>query len=427
MANNQYYTTFSQDFLSLLINSVNLADLISNDLKIQLKKSGKNYWLSCPFHDDKTPSFIINNNKYHCFSCSISGNAITWLRQWRKLSFHDAVLELSNISRIPVPITNSVNTAVDFDSNSLINILNDINSFYVYKLKKDSKILNFLLNDRGLSLETINNYNLGLVTLGICSLLQNKHSDDLLLKTGLFVTDSNNKLKDLLRYRITIPIFNEKNHIVSFAGRCLPDASIYSKYINGQENSFFVKRDILFGLNFSKKYIKEANTVLIVEGYFDHMILSQNNVKNSVATLGTSINTSQLNKIFTLADNIIFCFDGDCAGVKAALKVAYMCLGILSDEKNISFILLPNNHDPDSFVRNLGIDHWNAELEKRISLSTLIIDDLVKTNHHISTSVESNVNLAVNASNIINSINSNSIFYKKAFKVGIEEKIGFKL
>lgn len=429
MANNQFYhMTFSKEFLSTLNDSVSLSDLISNDLNIQLKKSGKNYWLCCPFHEEKTPSFIINNNKYHCFGCSTSGNAITWLRDWRKLSFYDAVIELSNISKIPLPaIPIPAETKVkNNNSSTLINVLHDINNFYTYKIKKEKKVFDFLLSDRCLSLDTIYKYNLGLVTLGICSLLKKKYSEELLINSGLFVMDNNNKLKDLLKYRITIPIFNEQNQIVNFSGRRFPNVSNYPKYINGQENSFFQKGQILYGLNFSKKHILKLNTVYVVEGYFDHILLSQNNINNSVATLGTAITSFQLNKIFSLADNIIFCFDGDSAGVNAAIKLAYRCLSILSDNKNISFILLPNNHDPDSFLRKNGIDCWNSELENKISLSTLIINDLISLNHHKST-VESNVNLAASALNIINSINTNAILYKKAFKIGIEDKIGFKL
>jgi DNA primase len=425
MVNNQYYhTTFSKEFLSKLIDAVSLSDLISNDLNIQLKKSGKNYWLCCPFHDEKTPSFIIKDNKYHCFGCSISGNAITWLRAWRKLSFYDAVIKLSNISKIPVP-----DAKIKTNDNSIpeINLLININHFYTYKIKQEKKIFDFLLNDRGLSLDTVYKYNLGLVTSGICSLLQEKYLDNLLIESGLFVRGTNDKLKDLLKYRITIPIFNEQNQIVNFSGRRFPNISNYPKYINGQENSFFQKGQILYGLNFSKKHIQKLNTVYVVEGYFDHILLSQNNVNNSVATMGTAITQFQLDKIFSLADNIIFCFDSDSAGVKAALKVAYMCLRILSDNKNISFILLPDNHDPDSFIRKNGIDCWNEESERKISLSTFIINDLISSNHHNPTNIESNVNIAVNALNIIDSINSDAIFYKKAFKIGIEDKIGFKL
>ena len=368
MANNQLYTTFSKELLITLNEAVDLPLLISNDLGIELKRSGKNYWLCCPFHTEKTPSFTINNN----------------------------------------------------------NVLRDNNYFYTYKIKDNKKVLDFLLNERGISLDNIKKYNLGFVTSGISSLLQKKYSDNLLIESGLFTKDSNSKLKDLLKYRITIPIFDEHNKIISFSGRRLPDSN-YPKYINGLETPFFQKKDVLYGLNFSKKDIHLRNTVFIVEGYFDHIILSQHNVKNSVATMGTSITSSQLDKIFTLADNIIFCFDGDTAGIKAALKVAYMCLSIISDTKNVSFVFLAENHDPDSFIRNKGIDEWHKKVEQKESLSTFIINDLIQSNNHNPTSVESNVNIAVKAKNIIDSINSQAIFYKNALKIGIENKIGFKI
>lgn len=423
--------TFSKEFLSSLIDSINLSELISNDLNIKLKGYDGKYWLCCPFHGEKTPSFSIKNNTFLCFGCSASGNAIKWLRKWRNLSFSEAVIELSNMSGIPLP--EAEDTYQNDKTNSsitILDVLRDNNYFYTYKIKNDEKALNFLINEKGYTLDIINKYNLGLVTCGISLLLKKKYSEDLLIESGLFNKNFKGILKDILKYRITIPIFNERGNIISFSGRKLPSmincSNNYPKYINGRETALFQKKEILYGLNFSKKFIIEKNAVFVVEGYFDHITLSQHNVGNSVATMGTSVNDFQLNKIFTLANNIIFCFDGDLAGTRAALKVAYMCLNILSDDKKVSFILLPDNHDPDSFIRSNGIDCWNEEVKRKIPLSLLIINDLIASNVHDS-SVESNVNIAVKAKKVINSINPDAILYKQALKLEIENRINLKI
>ncbi len=424
MPNNLFHNKFSKELLSKLVNEANLVEIISADLNVKLKKKGLHYFMCCPFHVEKTPSFSIRNNMYYCFGCKASGNAITWLREFRNYSFFEAVIKLSEITQIQLPTNKNPDSNL---SNILFDVLAYCNYLYKFKIKKEPKLYNFLLKERGLSSESIEKYNIGLVTAGISALVQKKYSSNLLMNLGIFIKNKNGELKDLLKYRITFPIFDEYNKIVSFSGRKLPNISNYPKYLNGHETSFFKKTEILYGLNFSKKYIKMTNTILIVEGYFDHIILSQNGQENSVATMGTSLTEFQLNKIFSLADNIIFCLDGDCAGIQSALRVAHMCLNILTDNKNVSFVLLPNNHDPDSYIREKGIENFNKEMGKKIFLSSFIIDNLITSNKYDHKSIESKVNIACKAKAIINSINVNAVFYKSAFKSSIESKIGIKI
>ena len=393
----------SQSFIQELLNRIDIVDVIEQS--IPLKKSGSNYVACCPFHNEKTPSFSVNQSKqfYHCFGCGKHGNAINFLIEFSGVSFIDAVENLAAQVGMQVPRNNVASSkVVDRSSSNLTSVVDDQKSidkkqndqilrcmadqlkvaadYYREQLKHATKAISYL-KQRGLSGELAARFKIGYAPNGLRNLSQifidydQDESENLLLRNGLIIRSSNGKYYDRFRARIIFPIHNQKGQIVGFGGRVI-DAEGEPKYLNSPETPLFIKSQELYNLFSARKAIRESGRVLVVEGYMDVVMLSQYGIDYAVATLGTATTSSHIQKLLRQTDEIIFSFDGDNAGKKAAWRALETSLAHLKDGKKISFLFLPDGDDPDSFIRKFGKQTFESLFEIAIPLSDMLIGEL---------------------------------------------------
>lgn len=393
----------SQSFIQELLNRIDIVDVIEQS--IPLKKSGSNYVACCPFHNEKTPSFSVNQSKqfYHCFGCGKHGNAINFLIEFSGVSFIDAVENLAAQVGMQVPRNNVASSkVVDRSSSNLTSVVDAQKSidkkqddqilrcmadqlkvaadYYREQLKHATKAISYL-KQRGLSGELAARFKIGYAPSGLRNLSQifidydQDESENLLLRNGLIIRSSNGKYYDRFRARIIFPIHNQKGQIVGFGGRVI-DAEGEPKYLNSPETPLFIKSQELYNLFSARKAIRESGRVLVVEGYMDVVMLSQYGIDYAVATLGTATTSSHIQKLLRQTDEIIFSFDGDNAGKKAAWRALETSLAHLKDGKKISFLFLPDGDDPDSFIRKFGKQTFESLFEKAIPLSDMLIGEL---------------------------------------------------
>ncbi len=393
----------SQSFIQELLNRIDIVDVIEQS--IPLKKSGSNYVACCPFHNEKTPSFSVNQSKqfYHCFGCGKHGNAINFLIEFSGVSFIDAVENLAAQVGMQVPRNNVASSkVVDRSSSNLTSVVDDQKSidkkqddqilrcmadqlkvaadYYREQLKHATKAISYL-KQRGLSGELAARFKIGYAPSGLRNLSQifidydQDESENLLLRNGLIIRSSNGKYYDRFRARIIFPIHNQKGQIVGFGGRVI-DAEGEPKYLNSPETPLFIKSQELYNLFSARKAIRESGRVLVVEGYMDVVMLSQYGIDYAVATLGTATTSSHIQKLLRQTDEIIFSFDGDNAGKKAAWRALETSLAHLKDGKKISFLFLPDGDDPDSFIRKFGKQTFESLFEEAIPLSDMLIGEL---------------------------------------------------
>ena len=318
-----------KEVIDNILERVDIVEVIENHLS--LKKTGNNYTRCCPFHDEKTPSFSVNQRQqfYHCFGCKASGNAISFLMDYSGLDFVSAVKELASRCNIKIP-ENSALPKIP-DHNDLIQTLEFAASFYEQQLRKSKskkKAIDYL-KGRGISGEIAKEFRLGYAEEGWDHLIKSHRSqnskDSNLLAAGL-VAEGKNKIYDRLRERIIFPIRNRRGQIVGFGGRTLGNQQ--PKYLNSPETALFQKGRELYGLHESLRKSKPRE-ILVVEGYLDVISLHQAGLTSTVATLGTAITRSQMEKLFRETSRLVFCFDGDAAGYKAAHKSLELSLPLL--------------------------------------------------------------------------------------------------
>jgi len=340
-------------------NRIDILDVIGDYVK--LKKRGANYLGLCPFHNEKTPSFTVSPVKelYKCFGCGKSGNTITFLMEHNKLSYVEALKWLAERYQIPIE-----ETAVSPElaqqqqtADSLYIINSNAQKFFSNALvnsDEGKRIALTYLYERGFSDATIQQFQLGYnpsATNTLSShLLQQQFNPDLLIKTGL-VKKNGDEWVDNYRNRIIFPIHNNTGKIIGFGARIIGKNDKAPKYINTPENEIYVKSKVLYGIYFAKQAIDKADECLLVEGYTDVISLHQAGIENVVASGGTSLTVEQLRNIKKYTDNLTIIYDGDAAGVKAALRGLDMAL---EEGLNVKLVLIPNNEDPDSYVRALG-------------------------------------------------------------------------
>lgn len=395
----------SQSFIQELLNRIDIVDIIEQS--IPLKKSGSNYVACCPFHNEKTPSFSVNQSKqfYHCFGCGKHGNAINFLIEFSGISFVDAIENLATQVGMPMPnktvVTEAGNQlssrldvsdakvdnqqAVEKKQNNqviqcMIDQLQIATDYYREQLKHATEAISYL-KQRGLSGEIAARFKIGYAPDGLRNLSQvftdydQDESENLLLRNGLIIKSNNGKYYDRFRARIIFPILNQKGQIIGLGGRVI-DAKDKPKYLNSPETSLFIKSRELYNLFLARKAIQESGRVLVVEGYMDVVMLSQYGIEYAVATLGTATTSSHIQKLLRQTDEIIFSFDGDNAGKKAAWRALETSLAHLKDGKKISFLFLPDGDDPDSFIRKFGKQSFESLFEKATPLSDLLIGEL---------------------------------------------------
>ena len=341
-------------------NRIDIIDVISE--YIQLKKRGANYLGNCPFHNEKSPSFTVSPSKeiYKCFGCGKSGNAITFLMEHDKLSYVEALRWLAK--RYNVEIEETEQSAEQKQLQQTGDSLYIINSFagkffeeQLWNTNDGKTIAHSYLKERGFRDDVIKKFNLGYNPTAkdelVKALLANQFNKELLPKTGLVVLRNETELVDNYRGRIVFPIHNNSGKIIGFGARVIGKADKAPKYINTPENELYIKSKILYGSYFARQAIDKANECLLVEGYTDVVSLHQAGIENVVASGGTSLTIDQLRLIKKYTNNLTIIYDGDNAGVKAALRGLDMAL---EESLNVRLVLIPDNEDPDSYVNKVG-------------------------------------------------------------------------
>ncbi|QJC36937.1 DNA primase [Enterobacteriaceae endosymbiont of Donacia vulgaris] len=373
----------SRVFINNLLDQTDIVCLIKN--KIQLKKKGKNFFGICPFHLEKNPSFVVNSEKqlYHCFGCGVHGNIIDFIMYYENLSFLESIESLSNIFSIPIPDNKSNNFKKIYKKNNIYyKIILNLSFFYKNSLFSISgeKTYKYLLK-RGFNLYIIKYFSIGFSPLfWVNNILNNIKTIKILHeKLGILKVDKkNNNFYDVFYNRVIFPIKNIKGLIVGFGGRVLKNKN--PKYLNSSENNIFHKGNELYGLYETKKENNIIKKILIVEGYIDVISLFQFNIKYAVAILGTTITNNQIKKLFNITNKIIYCYDGDKAGIKAQWKSLKMSLPYLVNGKEIKFMILPDKEDPDSLIRKEGKIFFEKRINNSLSFSKFFFKQLFLKN-----------------------------------------------
>lgn len=346
------------DFIDELLSKVDIVDII--DEQVPLKKGGANYMACCPFHKEKTPSFSVSPTKqfYHCFSCGAHGSAIGFVMEHQGLSFPEAVQFLADRVGMTVPKVRGQedNPEIRAERKKKQQTLEETTAaaadFYAQQLKFNPAAKAYL-DKRGLSAEVIAYYGLGYAPDGWQPLAQvfQPYPNTALVDTGM-VIDNEGKHYDRFRHRIMFSIRNPRGQVIGFGGRVLDDSK--PKYLNSPDTPLFDKGKNLYGLYEGRAAVKEAGRILVVEGYMDVVALAQFGVGYGVAALGTATTAEHVKILMRQADSIYFCFDGDSAGRKAAWRALENALPQLKDDKSLHFLFLPEEHDPDSYIRAYG-------------------------------------------------------------------------
>lgn len=346
------------DFIDELLAKTDIVDII--DEQVPLKKGGANYMACCPFHKEKTPSFSVSPTKqfYHCFSCGAHGSAIGFVMEHQGLSFPEAVQFLADRVGMVVPKVHGQNDnpEVRAERKKKQQTLEETTAaaadFYAQQLKFNPAAKAYL-DKRGLSAEVIAHYGLGYAPDGWQPLTQvfQPYPNTALVDTGM-VIDNEGRHYDRFRHRIMFPIRNPRWQVIGFGGRVLDDSK--PKYLNSPDTPLFDKGKNLYGLYEGRAAVKEAGRILVVEGYMDVVALAQFGVGYGVAALGTATTAEHVKILMRQADSIYFCFDGDSAGRKAAWRALENALPQLKDDKSLHFLFLPEEHDPDSYIRAYG-------------------------------------------------------------------------
>ena len=346
------------DFIDELLSKVDIVDII--DEQVPLKKGGANYMACCPFHKEKTPSFSVSPTKqfYHCFSCGAHGSAIGFVMEHQGLSFPEAVQFLADRVGMTVPKVRGQedNPEIRAERKKKQQTLEETTAaaadFYAQQLKFNPTAKAYL-DKRGLSAEVIAHYGLGYAPDGWQPLVQvfQPYPNTALVDTGM-VIDNEGRHYDRFRHRIMFPIRNPRGQVIGFGGRVLDDSK--PKYLNSPDTPLFDKGKNLYGLYEGRAAVKEAGRILVVEGYMDVVALAQFGVGYGVAALGTATTAEHVKILMRQEDSIYFCFDGDSAGRKAAWRALENALPQLKDDKSLHFLFLPEEHDPDSYIRAYG-------------------------------------------------------------------------
>ena len=369
-------TLIPNDFIQTLLGRVDIVEVI--DRYVPLKKAGANFAACCPFHTEKSPSFTVSPGKqfYHCFGCGAHGTAIGFLMEYGGKTFPDAVDELARDAGLEVPREERPGErerraeAVDLTDHLLAAA-----HFYRAALKDSPRAIDYLKR-RGLTGEVAARFGLGYAPDAWQPLLRvfSNYEDPMLDAAGLVIASDGDKRYDRFRDRIMFPIHDHRGHVIGFGGRVLDKGE--PKYLNSPETPVFSKGRELYGLFHARSAIRDAAKVVVVEGYMDVVALAQHGVLYAVATLGTATTPIHVQKLFRQTDTVVYCFDGDAAGRRAAWRALENTLPILVDGKNAKFLFLPDGEDPDDYVRKRGRVAFEAALAAATPLSQFLLDEL---------------------------------------------------
>jgi DNA primase len=358
-------------FIEELLARVDIVEVIER--RVPLKRAGREFQACCPFHDEKTPSFTVSPQKqfYHCFGCGEHGSAIRFLMNFEGLEFVDAIEDLARQAGLEVP-REAVRAARP--SADLYAVLESASVFYQNQLKNSPEAIDYLKN-RGLSGEISRYFEIGYAPPGWDKLSKDLAPDDhrkSLLKRGGMLSEGKSGEYDKFRHRIMFPIHDRRGRVIGFGGRALDDDG--PKYLNSPETELFHKGRELYGLYLARKSQARLDRILVVEGYMDVVALAQFGFRNCVATLGTATTGDQAELLFRASDEVIYCFDGDRAGRKAAWRALEATLPRLREGRQARFLFLPDGEDPDTMVRKLGEEKFSIELDKAQPLSGFFFD-----------------------------------------------------
>lgn len=354
-----------QDFIQTLLNRVDIVDVI--DKRVPLKKAGANYQACCPFHNEKSPSFTVSPTKqfYHCFGCGAHGTAIGFMMEYAGLNYVDAIKALADQAGMQVPESAVVNPVRAQQTASLVDVMHQAEQYYRQQLKASPDAIAYLKR-RGLTGEIAARFGLGYAPDGWQNLqaVFPHYADTALHEAGLVVVNDAGQRYDRFRERIMFPIINQKGDVIGFGGRVLDKGE--PKYLNSPETPLFQKGSELYGLFQARRAIRDAGKVIIVEGYMDVVALAQHGVGYAVATLGTATTGIHIQKLLRHTEELVFCFDGDSAGQRAAWRALEHSLSMLTDSSRLGFLFLPDGHDPDSYIREFGQNGFEAMLAQAV-------------------------------------------------------------
>ena len=368
-----------QAFIDQVLDRTDIVDVV--DRRVKLKKAGKNYSACCPFHQEKTPSFSVNPEKqfYYCFGCGAGGNALGFIMDYERMEFREAIESLAQAAGIERP-PEEADAAPQVDHQKpLYEAMEKATRVYESQLRKHpsrGRVVDYL-KQRGLSGEIARDFRLGFAPEGWDNLMTTLSSEEEIgqaLTAGLLIQNDSGRKYDRFRDRVIFPIVNQRGKVIAMGGRVLGDGK--PKYLNSPETPLFSKSHELYGLHHIRKFAKNLSRIVVVEGYMDVIALAQFGIHYAVATLGTSVGKPHLEMLFRRVDHVVFCFDGDEAGRKAAFRGMEAALPMMEDGRQVKFLFLPEGEDPDSVVRNKGSQHLEHLFDNADPLETFLFDQM---------------------------------------------------
>ena len=373
-----------RSFIDDLLARTDIVDLI--DSKVGLKKAGKDYQACCPFHNEKSPSFTVSQDKqfYHCFGCGANGNAISFVMEYDKLEFVDAIEELASMLNLDVPREQGGSSAPErtaAQKRSDYDLMLHTARFYQHQLKhhaNSAAVIDYV-KGRGLSGETVKKFMVGYAPSewdGLCLQLgRNKEQKEQLVELKLASEKTPGRQFDFFRDRLMFPIRDKRGRVVAFGGRVM-QADQGPKYLNSPETRIFHKGFELYGLYEAKQAHKKLEHILIVEGYMDVVALAEKEIEYAVAALGTATTSEHMHTLFRATDKVICCYDGDRAGRDAAWRALENALPYLNDGKALNFVFLPDGEDPDSLVQKEGKEAFEQRLSEADDFTKVMFNKL---------------------------------------------------
>ncbi|MFT5706224.1 MAG: DNA primase [Oceanospirillaceae bacterium] len=370
-----------QSFIDDLLARTDIVDII--DSSVNLKKTGKNYSGLCPFHKEKSPSFSVNPEKqfYYCFGCGAGGNAISFITEYENVPFPQAVEDLAKRAGIEIPKETSNQRNNEHLYQAQFKILDLTAAFYQSQLKNSSSKQTAIkyLQSRGLDGKIAKQFGIGFAPAGWDNLIKSVGLTDTdvshLERSGMLIRhEQKDSLYDRFRERIMFPIRDMRGRVIAFGGRILGDGK--PKYLNSPETDTFHKGRELYGLYEARKANRKLEKIIIVEGYMDVVSLAQYDINYSVATLGTATSLHHIERLYKIVSEIIFCFDGDQAGLKAAKRALETLMPVIKDGQQAKFLFLPDGEDPDTLVRQKGKDHFEELVKNSTPMSEYFFSSL---------------------------------------------------
>ncbi len=364
-----------QDFIDDLVARADIIDVVGS--RVQLKKAGREYKACCPFHNEKTPSFTVSPEKgfYHCFGCGAHGTALGFLMDYERLEFVDAVEELAQLLGLEVP--REASSEARSPVAPIFDIMGAAAKLYQQALREHPMAVDYL-KARGIDGERARDFCIGYAPAGWDFLLQRLGDGDdkrqLLQSAGLITAREGGGFYDRFRDRIIFPIRDSRGRTVAFGGRVLGEGE--PKYLNSPETAVFHKGRELYGLYEARRAARRLDSILVVEGYLDVVSLACHGVTNAVATLGTATTAEHLKRIFRVTPELVFCFDGDRAGLDAAWRALQNTLAEMREGRQVRFLFLPDGEDPDSLIRSEGAAAFQSRLTTALPLSDYLLKEL---------------------------------------------------